>query len=115
MDDRIFSKLSNMLDNSSNPANNHAFANFLNHNANKNNKDNINNFDFSNLDFETINKIKNIMGKFNSNQHSPRTNLLSSLKPYLKPSRREKLDQYIQFANMISIMEAFNNIGDVNK
>lgn len=66
---------------------------------------------FSNIDMNTILKIKQIMEKMNSKKNDPRSNLLLSLKPYLKPSRKQKVDQYIQLFNMSSIMENFNSNG----
>lgn len=78
------------------------FANILNSSKDSNNN--------SNIDINTILKIKNIMEKMNS-KNNPRSNLLLSLKPYLKESRRSKVDQYIQLLNMGNIMEAFGNTG----
>lgn len=66
---------------------------------------------FGNIDMNTILKIKQIMEKMNNNKNDPRSNLLLSLKPYLKPSRKQKVDQYIQLFNMGSIMENFNFMG----
>lgn len=66
---------------------------------------------FSNIDMGTILKIKQIMEKMNSKKNDPRSNLLLSLKPYLNPTRKQKVDQYIQLFNMGSLMENFNNIG----
>lgn len=66
---------------------------------------------FGNIDMNTIFKIKQIMEKMNQNKNDPRSNLLLSLKPYLKPSRKQKVDQYIQLFNMGSIMENFNFMG----
>lgn len=65
---------------------------------------NINNNDFS-LDIETIMKIKEIISKMNSCKDSPRNHLLNSLKPYLEKERQEKLDKYIQIANLLNVME----------
>ena len=125
MNDEMFKRLSDMLDNSVNTGTssnfdrtnigdtfNNMMSGFASNNDSNNN--NNNGFDFSNIDMETISKIQNIIGKMNANQHSPRSNLLSSLKPYLKPSRQEKLDQYLQFANIASILESFNNSGGDN-
>lgn len=78
------------------------FANILNSSKDSNNN--------SNIDINTILKMKNIMEKMNS-KNNPRSNLLLSLKPYLKESRRSKVDQYIQLLNMGNIMEAFGNTG----
>ena len=66
---------------------------------------------FSNIDVNTIMKIKQIMEKMNSNSNNPSSNLLLSLKPYLKPSRKQRVDQYIQLLNMSSLMKNFGPIG----
>ena len=60
--------------------------------------------DMPNIDIETIMKMK-------SNKNDPRANLLLSLKPYLKESRKEKVDQYIQLFGMSKVMEMFNGMG----
>lgn len=64
-------------------------------------KSNSMNFDF---DLDTIIKFKNIFSKLN-NANSERNTLLHSLKPFLHEERRKKLDQYIQIANLLSILE----------
>lgn len=70
----------------------------------------------STIDFETILKMKTIMEKLNSNTKDPRSNLLLSLKPYLKDSRKEKIDQYIKLFGMSKVLEVFNNSGgDIKK
>lgn len=71
------------------------------------NSNNTNNNDFS-LDIETILKIKNIISLINENQNSPRNNLLHSLEPYLEKEKKEKLEQYIKIANLLSVMENLN-------
>lgn len=70
------------------------------------NSDSVN--PFSNIDMNTILKIKQIMEKMNQNKDNPRSNLLLSLKPYLKDSRKQKVDQYIQLLNMGSLIENLN-------
>lgn len=57
------------------------------------------------IDIGTILKMKSIFEKINSSDDDPRANLLRSLKPYLKDSRKSKVDQYIQLFNMTKIME----------
>lgn len=117
MNNEVFKKLSEMLSNSTissdsaNVNNTEVFNNIVSSFTSNNSNNDNNNFDFSNIDMETILKIKNLMGKMSSNQRNPRSNLLLSLKPYLKPSRKEKLDQYLQFINMTSILESFNETG----
>lgn len=67
------------------------------------------NFDFSNVDFNTIMKMQQIIKAMNSNQSDSRSNLLRSLKPYLRQGRQEKVDQYIQLLNMESVFKMLNN------
>ncbi len=67
------------------------------------------------IDLETLLKMKSIMDKLNSNKDDPRANLLRSLKPYLKESRKAKVDQYAKLFAMSSVMELFGNGGDIKK
>lgn len=67
-----------------------------------------NNFDFSNIDINTIMKMKSIMDKINV-KDDPRTNLLRSLKPYLREERKSKVDQYANMMNIAKIAELFKN------
>ena len=57
-----------------------------------------------NIDFTTILKMKSIIDTVNSSE-DPRANLLRSLKPYLKESRKSKVDQYIQLFNITKVMD----------
>ena len=69
------------------------------------------NFDF---DLDTIIKLKNIYQKINDN-NNPRNRLLYSLKPYLRESRKQKLDEYIKIANLIGVISLMNDLGPNNK
>ena len=73
------------------------------------------NNDFSSkIDFETILKIKSIMETLNKND-DPRSNLLYSLKPYLRESRQKKIDQYVNLLKITNLSGLFNfNKGDEN-
>ena len=73
-----------------------------NTNTNSNNSNNA--FDFSNIDMNTILKMKSVMEKMNS-KNDPRANLLYSLKPYLRDGRKEKLDQYANLLNIAKIAD----------
>lgn len=66
---------------------------------------------FSGIDMNTILKMKSIMDKMQNSKNDPRSNLLLSLKPYLKETRKEKVEQYVQLLNMTKIMEAFHENG----
>ena len=71
------------------------------------NSDFSNDFDF-NLDIETILKIKDILTSINKNNKNPRNKLLLALKPYLENDKKEKLEQYIKIANLLSVLENFD-------
>ena len=126
MNDEMFNRLTSMLNQSSNFKNSKNVdvsmdSSYSSNTSNQSSFDNNtsynnsnNGFDFSNLDMETIMKIKNIMNQFNSNRSNPRANLLQALKPYLKDEKKEKLDQYMQFINISSVLEILNNSGGVN-
>ena len=61
-----------------------------------------------NLDMNTIMKMKSIMENMN-NKNDPRANLLYSLKPYLRDSKKDKLDQYVNLLNVSKIADFMNN------
>lgn len=75
----------------------------LNSNSSNNNS-NQNNF---NLDMNTILKMKSIMESMN-NKNDPRANLLYSLKPYLRESKKDKVDQYVNMLNISKIADFMN-------
>lgn len=76
----------------------------LNPNSSANNNSNQNNF---NLDMNTILKMKSIMENMN-NKNDPRANLLYSLKPYLRESKKDKVDQYVNMLNISKIADFMN-------
>lgn len=114
----MVNNLFNMLKNSNNSQNNNSDTNF----ENTSNDQYSNNFSNSSsassnsngIDIETIMKMKSIIDKMNV-KDDPHSNLLQSLKPYLKDSRRAKVDQYIQLMNMSKVMEIFPFMGGDNK
>ena len=66
---------------------------------------------FGSIDMGTMLRIKQIIDNMNKQKDNPRSNLLLSLKPYLKPSRKQKIDQYIQLFNMSDIIENMKPMG----
>ena len=78
-------------------------------NSNTSNNSEENSNSGSNIDMETILKMKSIIDKMNKNQNDPRSNLLRSLKPYLRSSRKNKLEQYVKLLSMTSVMDVFGN------
>ncbi len=68
----------------------------------------------SDIDIDTILKMKSLFEKMN-NSNDPRSNLLQSLRPYLKESRQSKLDQYIQMSKILQILPLINGDNNANK
>ena len=72
------------------------------------NENNNNSFNFNNIDMNTVLKMKSIIDKMN-NSNDPRSNLLASLKPYLRDNKKQKLDEYANLLNFAKITEILNN------
>ncbi len=70
---------------------------------------------FENFDMNTFFKMQQIMNSMNDTKNDSRANLLRSLKPYLKESRKNKVDQYIQLMKMGKIIEIMNPLGGDSK
>ena len=104
-----FSKMLSNQGNSQNQNNtqNSSFdSNQQNYNESNNNSSNTNNnFDFSNLDMDTIMKLSSAFGKMKNSKNDPRANLLNSLKPYLRDEKKGKIDQYMNLLNVSKIAE----------
>ncbi len=110
----LFSKFSNMVSEGNIPDEmKNVIASLSGANANQNNQEQreAEGNDASSIDFETIMKMKQVMDKMKGSGDDPRANLLRSLKPYLKESRKDKIDQYIKLFGMSKVMEVFNNTG----
>lgn len=75
---------------------------------NTNNNINNNGFDFSKIDMNTILKMKSVMDKLNTS-NDPRSNLLYSLKPYLREEKKGKVDQYANLLNVAKMADLFKD------
>lgn len=102
-----FSKMMNGNTNSDKSSNSTSQTSKTNNTADSSSNSSNNNFDFSKIDMNTMMKMKSIMEKMNHNS-DPRSNLLQSLKPYLRDEKKSKLDQYANLLNMANLMELFN-------
>ncbi len=105
-----FSKLSNIL---SNP-NISNMLNGLKGNATYNEKKEINEEDSQNtnefnIDINTILKLQKVMASMN--KKDPRKNLLISLKPFLRKSRQDKINEYITILSLSNAFEIFSEKG----
>ena len=103
---------SNTNTNSNDSTTNQNNSDYNNSNKQKTFNNSNKNFDFSNIDMNTILKMKSIIEKMNSS-NDPRSNLLYSLKPYLREERKGKVDQYANLLNFAKIAELLKN--DNNK
>lgn len=103
--------LSNLIGNLNNSEGKNSSSNSSCNNYNtsesNNSKDSSSNFS-GNIDFETILKIKSIMETLNK-KDDPRSNLLYSLKPYLRETRQKKLDQYVNLFKITEVTNLFKN------
>ena len=59
-------------------------------------------------------RLQQIMNQMKNEKNDPRTNLLLSLKPYLKDSRQQKIEQYINIFKITKIIDLFNKTGGDN-
>lgn len=71
--------------------------------------------DFSNIDPNTIMKLSSVIGKMKNTNNDPRANLLNSLKPYLRDTKKDKLDNYINLLNVSKIAEIIKDNNKENK
>lgn len=67
------------------------------------------------FDMSTMLKMKSLINSMNQQKDDPRANLLLSLKPYLKQSRKQKVDQYVKLFQMGKVMEVLNPLGGEKK
>ncbi len=65
--------------------------------------------DSSGMDMETVLKISGMLQAMNSGNNNEKTVFLKALKPFLKESRRTKLDHAAKLMNMISVMKTISN------
>ncbi len=72
-------------------------------NDNSNTNTNVNNS--NSFDPDMLLKIQKIMGAMNGN--NDKKNLLLSLKPFLRKTRQDKINEYINILNIISALDSF--------
>ena len=112
----LASSNSNSSANSNEKSSSESFDSFNNNSNGQDTQENANTTsDMPNIDFATMLKMKSVIDSMNQQQNDPRANLLRSLKPYLKPSRKEKVDQYIKLFSMGKVFEVLNPLGGENK
>lgn len=102
----------NNTNNINNSTQNNTQNNIQNNNpstsSNTNTSNENTNSQFGGLDIGTIMKMSSAFGKMN-NTNDPRANLLNSLKPYLRDTKKDKLDNYVNLLNMTKIADILKN------
>ena len=83
--------------------------------ASSSNSSSDGNFNIDNIDINTIKKFSSVLGNMNSSKNDPRANLLNSLKPYLRDSKKSKLDNYMNLLNVSKIADLMKNANNNNK
>lgn len=73
--------------------------------------DNTSSENSSSIDPEMILKIQKLLSLVNSNKNSKDEQLLKSLKPYMRQSRKDKIDQYIKLLHIMKLFENFQEMG----
>lgn len=110
----VLANFSSMMNNNNNNSTNNSNKTENNkdlnnsNNSDNNTGNNNNSFNFNNIDMNTMLKMKSIIDKMN-NSNDPRSNLLASLKPYLRDNKKQKLDEYANLLNFAKIAEILNN------
>lgn len=104
----------NMLNNNnkSNTSTNISQNHTVNDNSETSNSQNTNSnnsFDFSKIDMNTMMKITSMLNNINS-KDDPRANLIHSLKPYLRDSKKDKVDQYANLLNITKMADLFKTM-----
>lgn len=97
----MLNNISSMLQSNNNASKSSGSSSYSNNSSSNSN----NNF---NLDPETIMKMTSVINAMNQ-KDNPGSNLLHSLKPYLRDSRKDKLDQYANLLNITKIADVMKN------
>lgn len=106
----LISSIKDKMNESNNNENSSTTSSTINLNLNNdhsNNTENNNNNNNNNSSFdpELFIKIQKIMSAMNGN--NPKKNLLLSLKPFLRQTRQDKINEYINILNIISALDLF--------
>lgn len=117
----IINQLNNMMQNNEFPDNikeaigKFSASSYNSSSASQSATNTSNTTDSPDIDINTILKMKKIIDSMNANRDDPRSNLLKSLKPYLKESRQKKVDQYVQLFGLSKAFEMFGSMGGEDK
>lgn len=104
----LINNVKNMVDSGNIPDDIKNILNSLSNSDESSGKRQSNNSNNLNIDIDTVLKMKSIIDNINQ-KDDPRANLLYSLKPYLRESRKSKLEQYVNLLKMTKLIDLMNN------
>ena len=103
----------NNINNNSKTNLNNSSQNNINNNSqntlNNNNQNNINNNSQNNINNSSQNNLNNLNNLIDSDNIS---NLLEALRPYMRDSKKEKIDEYIKLVKMGKAANLFNMLNN---
>ena len=65
----------------------------------------------SGIDMDTLLKIQKLAGILSNSESSKDETLLRALKPYMRDSRKEKIDNYIKMLHILNMAQKFQEMG----
>lgn len=111
MDEELISKLSSILSEKDIDLND-IINNFKSNSSESTSNTSECKNDFNKIDPETLIKLQKIMNLLNTKStNSKDETLLLALKPYMRKSKKEKIDQYIKLLHIIDMFEKFQEMG----
>lgn len=63
------------------------------------------------FDTATLLKFQKLLGLMNSKNNNQEEQLLQALKPYMRDSKKGKIDQYIKLLHIMQMFEKFQEMG----
>ena len=108
MDPDLLKQLSDMLSEKDIDLN-QILENFQSTSSNENTTNSQN--DSNQFDPEILLKMQKLLSLLNKNKDSKDEVLLKALKPYMRDSRKEKIDQYIKLLHILNLFEKFQEMG----
>lgn len=108
MDSELLNQISNLLSDKDIDLN-QILENFQTNTTDENTQNT--NEEQTKIDPEMILKFQKILTLLNQNKNSKDETLLRALKPYMRDSRKEKIDQYIKLLHILNLFEKFQEMG----
>ena len=67
---------------------------------------------FPDFDFDMFIKLQKILNATKNRSNNEKTQFLYSLKPFLKPARRTRLDHAVKLMNTLTVLKALKNTNE---